>query len=80
MEAKTMHDLPYFHAWERAAAKELSEIQFLLSSGVFGATDDLCDRLFNTAKALREQYGGLLDYHADPIEPGPPDDFWRTSQ
>jgi len=70
--------LPLFHDWERAAARDLAEIQFLLSSGVFETTDDLCDRLTSMAIALREQYGGVLDYHADPIAPGPPDDFWRV--
>ncbi|QKD80781.1 hypothetical protein HPC62_00060 [Thermoleptolyngbya sichuanensis A183] len=69
--------LPYFHDWERAVARELAEIQFLLSSGVFETTADLCDRLQNTEKAIREQYSGLVDYHADPIAPGPPDDFWQ---
>lgn len=71
--------LPFFHDWERAAARELAEIQFLLSSGVFETAGDLCDRITATAIALQEQYSGLVDYHADPIAPGPPDDFWSAS-
>ena len=72
--------LPLFHDWERQAAKELAEVQFLLSSGVFENCEALCDRLTNAAIALQEQYGGLVDYHADPIAPGPPDDFWSIKR
>lgn len=67
----------FFHDWERAAARELAEIQFLLSCGVFAAPGDLCDRLHSAAKAIREQYSDLFASHEDPWKPGPPDDFWE---
>lgn len=73
-------NLPYFHEWERAAAKQLAELQFLLSCGAFRNAWDLSYKLGDLADHLGEQYGGLLDRHDDPLEPGPPDDFWRMKR
>lgn len=45
---------PLSQLWERAAMKELCEIAYGLSHGLFEDYQDLCDRLMNTAETIRQ--------------------------
>jgi hypothetical protein len=63
----TPPDLPYFHSWERAAAKELADINHLLAHGLFEDYNDLCDRLLTAADNIRQTQAIVFD--TPPIEP-----------
>lgn len=50
--------LPLEHAWERAAAKELSQILYGICSGGFDSPQALVERLSDAAESIGMAYCG----------------------